>query len=244
MMDHHRQNLDPTPPLPHAVELNLPIRLADQVVPPPATDEEPLEDNDPTVVRSAEYLNYLDSIALKSTVNVEEDGSAEQQSVAAVVKESLHITAMAEDPTSVTAAATITAAAAAASTTTQSPDPPSAPASSQDARVAEADLWARQRGAARVPGKRSASCCSLRAYYLWHTNQDLKPDDVAALLRHPPLAVTTVISYITEPISAEKLPFDKRRMREEVLARLPIAAFSTPRYKNLLKACRDESKNT
>ncbi|KAK5109738.1 hypothetical protein LTR62_006578 [Meristemomyces frigidus] len=53
---------------------------------------------------------------------------------------------------------------------------------------------------------------NLRAYHLWHI-QRLEPDRIAALLKQPPLAITTVASYVLEAVKLEGLPFDTGRLK-------------------------------
>ena len=79
----------------------------------------------------------------------------------------------------------------------------------------------------------------LRAYYLWYKNEDLDADDVAGLLRDPPLATNTVVGYIVKAIKAEKLPYDKGRLLEGVLGKLSALERQSFRYRGLMIACRD-----
>jgi len=58
----------------------------------------------------------------------------------------------------------------------------------------------------------SAGASSLRAYHLWH-EQGLDIEEVAACCREPPLAHSTVASYIMTVIREERLPFDMDRAR-------------------------------
>lgn len=62
---------------------------------------------------------------------------------------------------------------------------------------------------------------TLRAYHLWH-HQTLTLQEVAQICRDPPLAITTVASYVMQAIKEEPgLEFDRKRAREalEVLPR-------------------------
>lgn len=81
---------------------------------------------------------------------------------------------------------------------------------------------------------------ALRAYYVWHDNQELKPGDVAALLRDPPLQTNTVTSYILNAVTGENLPYSKDRMARELLPTLTDAAANSERYKTLIEACRPQ----
>lgn len=66
-----------------------------------------------------------------------------------------------------------------------------------------------------------ATQANLRSYYIWHANQGLVPGEIAKILRDPPLKTNTVVGYILEAIRHEKLPFDAKRLRNEVLHHLP-----------------------
>ncbi|WQF79744.1 Putative 3'-5' exonuclease domain, ribonuclease H-like superfamily [Colletotrichum destructivum] len=78
-----------------------------------------------------------------------------------------------------------------------------------------------------------ATPSAVRAYYIWANNGDLPPDVIAKILRDPPLQTYTVVSYILEAIKLEKLPFDKKRLRNEILHLLPKEVLQG-RYKALM----------
>ncbi|KAK2004552.1 exonuclease [Colletotrichum falcatum] len=101
----------------------------------------------------------------------------------------------------------------------------------RDPRVATADeQLARYRATAR--GMR-ATPSAVRSYYIWRNNADLTPDAIAKILRDPPLQTNTVVSYILEAIKLEQLPFDKKRLRNEILHLLPKEVLQG-RYKTLM----------
>jgi len=226
VLDHERKSLDPTPPLPHHADLNLPIRFADQVVLPAAEDEietkEELTAESDAPESTAAFTEYLNSVDMKSSVNLEEEDSVEQQPGVAITKETVSASIATTDTTATTTAITSGKQAA----------------SPKDARVEEAELWARQRCAGPNAGK--APAYILRAYYLWHKNQDLGPEEIAALLRDPPLATMTVVGYIAEAIRADRLVFDKKRLWDEVLAKLPKSSLETWKFRGLVKACKED----
>ncbi|KAI5358357.1 Putative 3'-5' exonuclease domain, ribonuclease H-like superfamily [Septoria linicola] len=60
---------------------------------------------------------------------------------------------------------------------------------------------------------------SLRAYHLWH-HQNHNLEAVAGICRQPPLAMTSVASYIMTAIKEEDMPYQKDRLRE-VFQHLP-----------------------
>ncbi|GKT40713.1 white collar 1 protein [Colletotrichum spaethianum] len=78
-----------------------------------------------------------------------------------------------------------------------------------------------------------ATPSAVRSYYIWMNNADLTPDAIAKILRDPPLQTNTVVSYILEAIKLEKLPFDKKRLRNEILHLLPKEVLQG-RYKALM----------
>jgi hypothetical protein len=83
---------------------------------------------------------------------------------------------------------------------------------------------------------------SLRTYFLWHDNKGLTPESIAVLLRTPPLKTNTVVTYILEAILGEKLPYDKTRLREEVLVHLSPQARLSNRYRALVEAAQDSEE--
>lgn len=224
VLDHQRQSLDPTPPLPHHADQNLPIRLADQVIHPAAEEEaEAREDlpGEPTAPESnIAFSNFVNSVDMKSSVNLEEDDSAEQPH-SIVVKEKTSSTA-------------VTAATATATEKRKSDAP-------KDSRVLEAEAWARERCTGPQPGK--APAYILRAYYLWHKNADLDVEGVAAVLRDPPLATMTVVGYIADAIRQDKLVYDRKRLQKEVLSKVPDEILHNWRWRALQKACKGDGED-
>jgi exonuclease 3'-5' domain-containing protein 2 len=102
----------------------------------------------------------------------------------------------------------------------------------KDARVVAAESWLADYRSCK-PQIRAAPS-AIRAYRIWYTNSGLDPQEVAKLLRQPPLQTNTVVSYILETIKLEKLPFDNIRLRDEVLGLLPREVL-TGRYKCILQ---------
>jgi hypothetical protein len=122
---------------------------------------------------------------------------------------------------------------------TQKPSEPAEDAP-KDARIVAAETWLTE---FRAHSKRSlktvkAAPASLRAYHIWHYNEDLYPQAIAKLLRNPPLQTSTVVNYILEAIRVEKLPYDATRLHGEVLSLLPKEILGTSRYKLLVSACK------
>jgi hypothetical protein len=71
-----------------------------------------------------------------------------------------------------------------------------------------------------TPPRIRATIPHLRAYHLWN-HQNLSLDDIAGHLRDPPLSHVTVIGYILQAATLEKLDYDEDRMRGMMLG-LPI----------------------
>ncbi|KAK0720055.1 ribonuclease H-like domain-containing protein [Lasiosphaeris hirsuta] len=210
MMNHHRESLNPTPPLPHHADLNLPIKLADRTI-IPVIDEDP--DQEPIIISnntgvsgSVAFAKYISSLGMRYSVKVEEDE---------------------DSPTEPEPAAT--------------PAPTSSKITSKQItkhpKIVEAEVLAAQQRARPSPGtKGRAPAHCLRAYYLWHENEDFGPEEIAALLRDPPLLTSTVVSYIVEAIRTEKLPFETTRARK-LLDRVSKESLNSWRYRPLAKAC-------
>lgn len=102
---------------------------------------------------------------------------------------------------------------------------PSAPSRTPNLHTPEAvtaDAWATA-WRAQLPATYNvrASQASLRAYHLWH-HQGFDLKEITALLRKEPLALSTVVSYISEVLQKEDLEFDAERVRE-LRARLPAS---------------------
>ncbi|EON97699.1 putative 3 -5 exonuclease helicase protein [Phaeoacremonium minimum UCRPA7] len=206
ILDHQRQALDPMPPLPYHAELNLPIRLADGVSIP--TSDEAGE--------TAEAADVKGDAKIPAALSQEYLKSA---------GETIKVEAEGDEVEPKPAV----------------PKPPKSrktPAEQKpkDDRILAAETWLKHYRANPSTAKSRATPASLRAYYIWHANDDLDPLDIAKLLRDPPLQTTTVVSYILEAIKLEKLPFNKIRLRTEVLDLLPKEILSR-RYKTLVKAC-------
>ncbi|KAM3414541.1 hypothetical protein BST61_g9700 [Cercospora zeina] len=106
------------------------------------------------------------------------------------------------------------AAAAAAASTSKTPKPsPHVLVASPETLLA--DMWVQS-----LPSRNPrVGAASLRAYHLWH-HQSHNLDAVAGLCRQPPLALTTVSSYIMTAIKEEEMPYDKERLKE-AFAHLP-----------------------
>lgn len=103
--------------------------------------------------------------------------------------------------------------------------------SEKSPEVAAAELWVAD-WRSKLPDtyKPKATPAYLRAYAVWH-EQELGVQEIASLLRDPPLQVTTVSNYILEAIRMEKLPYDLLRLKN-VLGHIP-QSISKGRYQAL-----------
>ncbi|KAK9419801.1 putative 3'-5' exonuclease domain-containing protein [Seiridium unicorne] len=197
-LEHHRKQLDPCPPTPHHAELNLPIRLSDGL--DLETDSED-EISEPPPDGGADVSGILSPAARKRVLKayLKDCRSATNKLV-----RTLHETEELLD-------SVIT----------------------KDARVRSAEDWARTfiaenylsaAGNNRLVdttqmGNR-AKFIQLRAYHLWHTNKNLSTEDVAALLRTPPLRPSTVVNYVADAVKLERLPVNDLRFNKEILEKM------------------------
>ncbi|OLN84979.1 Werner syndrome ATP-dependent helicase [Colletotrichum chlorophyti] len=173
VLEKKRGDLDPTPPRPYDAELNLPIRLAEGVVPQTTEADEDAEADVKEALRTA-------------PIQFEPD--AEGESIAESIQAAQGFTSRPKR-------------------------------AARDTRITIADeLVARYR--ASIKSLR-ATPSAVRSYFIWMNNRDLNPEAIAKILREPPLQTNTVVSYILEAIKLEKLPYDKKRLRTEILDLLP-----------------------
>ncbi|KAF4456226.1 Werner syndrome ATP-dependent helicase like protein [Fusarium austroafricanum] len=111
----------------------------------------------------------------------------------------------------------------------------------RDARITVAEDKAHQYRT-KASQKLGIPLSSLRTYFIWYDNHDLTPEAIAAILRAPPLKTNTVVSYILDVIVTEKLPFDKTRLRTEVLVHLAPQSLSSARYQVLAEASQESEE--
>lgn len=90
----------------------------------------------------------------------------------------------------------------------------------KDPKVEAAELWLKEYKESRG-GKVKAQPAALRAYHIWHTNEGLDCASLAKILRDPPLQTTSVAGYIMSSVHMEKLPYDKVRMKSDVITHIP-----------------------
>jgi hypothetical protein len=92
----------------------------------------------------------------------------------------------------------------------------------------QATVWARSYLSSTIPPPGSltpshirATVPHLRAYHMWH-DQHLTLDDIARQVRDPPLAASTVASYVLQAITLERMEYDAWAVRG-LLMRMPEA---------------------
>lgn len=83
----------------------------------------------------------------------------------------------------------------------------------------QATAWARSYLSSTIPPPGSltpnhirATVPHLRAYHMWH-QQQLSLDEIARQVRDPPLAASTVASYVLQAITLERMEFDASAVR-------------------------------
>jgi hypothetical protein len=102
-----------------------------------------------------------------------------------------------------------------------------------------ASQWLGQWESHNVPERKGKNTPSnIRAYALWHV-QGLTLSQVAEAMRQPPLARTTVASYVLEAIKTEKLPHEATRVQEALDV---IPAVAHRRYRGLLALTKVRSE--
>ncbi|KAL1881822.1 hypothetical protein Daus18300_000875 [Diaporthe australafricana] len=187
MLNHQRENLDPMPAMPFHVEHNQPIPLVPGTESSSSDEADDAEEENEVISDAGHEPSMLSPERLRAfdeSVQIEaEEGESNEDQV-----------------TAETAKAAKTAAAKKATP-------------QKDPRVIAAETWLMEYKATRPAGKTKAAAAALRAYFIWHANDDLDADSIARLLRDPPLQLSTVCGYILQAIKLEKLPYDRVRLR-------------------------------
>ena len=195
MLNHKREKLDPTPPMPFHVEHNQPIPLAPGLESSSSSSDEAdnAEEEDEDIRDAGYRVSTLSPEQLKA------------------IGESIQVEGGEGDSTDngpITEATKPAKVKSRSSAATKQPTPP------KDSRIVAAEAWLMEYKATRSEGKTKAGGAALRAYFIWHANDDLSVDDIAQLLRDPPLQLLTVCGYILEAVKLEKLAYDRVRLRQ------------------------------
>lgn len=89
-----------------------------------------------------------------------------------------------------------------------------------------ATTWAQRYVQSTIPSPTSsalprihATASHLRAYHLWH-HQKMAVEEIAPLVRDPPLSPSTVTNYILQAVTLEKLEYEQESLRN-LLSALP-----------------------
>lgn len=213
MLNHQREKLDPTPPMPFHVEENQPIPLAPGLESESSDEAENAEEEDEDLRDAGYGVSTLTPEQLKALGESIQIEAGEGDS---------------NDNNSITETRKPAKAKSRSSAATKQPTPP------KDSRVVAAEAWLMEYKATRPEGKTKAGGAALRAYFIWHANDDLSVDNIAQLLRDPPLQLFTVCGYILEAVKLEKLAYDRVRLRQVLDLYHPDVV--QRRYASLLRA--------
>ncbi|KAL2046133.1 hypothetical protein N7G274_001580 [Stereocaulon virgatum] len=196
MLESKRKALDPTPPRPAHAELKLPIRLANgqTVATYEASEnvEESSVDAGPDLPISMEELAH-DFFNIKL-----EDSSPNNSTLVPLARRITNNPLNIHKPPE--------------PSSTSSTAVPSSSTKVMHPNVIEANTWlTNYKNSLPIDRKVIAKPSDLRAYHLWYY-QGLEVYEIACRLRDPPLAKSTVASYILQAIIAEHLPFHRNRV--------------------------------
>ncbi|PTB42084.1 hypothetical protein M441DRAFT_137215 [Trichoderma asperellum CBS 433.97] len=215
VLEEKRKMLVPCPPRPHHAELRLPISLPD----PPEEAKEKV-DEDATFVADPNNTNAI----------------SEPKTPRPRVPR----------PRVPKPKASSTEAASTEATSPEAPTPSKArskrslpkpiPVDTRDARVIAAEVQMKEYRAAKTTELNTPAPC-LRAYYIWHQNEDLCPGDIAALLRDPPLLTSTVAHYVLDAIKAENMPYPVLRLQKEVIPHIDLSKPYWHKHASLVQEC-------
>ncbi|KAG9242084.1 hypothetical protein BJ878DRAFT_189630 [Calycina marina] len=210
-LEQKRQQLDPMPPRPHHAELDLPIRTARGVDIDGDEDAEAEEPESPKTTRRQSRKTDAAFLATASEgPEVELDG--------------LSLDASSDVNRKLPKVAKTTKLAVSRTAQDDLFQSPLVVAAAAEAKNYQA-----------INHQNRASPPSLRCYFIWQQSPLLSVNEIAALLRDPPLASSTVATYIADAVSREKFSFDKERMRS-VLEVMHSRAVSM-RYSALARDC-------
>ena len=103
----------------------------------------------------------------------------------------------------------------------------------KDAKT-KAEAFVDDKGSLGVAVK--ADISALTAYYLWHDNLEMDPEAIRNALSDPATADTeAVMLLVLSAVLAETMPFDKDRMKTEIIVRLDDKKLID--YHSILKEC-------
>lgn len=218
MLNHQREELDPTPPMPFHVEQNQPIPLAPGYESSSSDEADNAEDEEEDKTDAGYTASTFTAEQLKA------------------LGESIQVEAGEEDVNDSKATAEVAKPTKSKSRSSAAKQP----AQPKDPRIVAAEAWLLEYKATRPGGKIKAGGAALRAYFIWHANDDLSVDDIAKLLRDPPLQLLTVSGYILEAVRVERLAYDRVRLRQVLDLYPPDVA--QMRYGPLVRATANVSR--
>lgn len=192
MLNHKRQELDPVPDLPFHAELDRPIPLPPGME-PPISDVEKEVSSDGAAI---ETDGSLEDIVLEYP---DDDGVVSGQGV---------------DANAMDAEASMDAPAKPAVKEPKARK--RGPVDPDDPRIVAAEALQEEFASARKAsgGEPKVKHAELRAYFLWHNNEGLSLDEMHRMLR---IKRSTAASYILHAVVIEELPYDKVRLKAQVL---------------------------
>lgn len=235
VLEEKRKMLVPCPPRPHHAELRLPISLPD-----PPEEAKKKADEDAALVADPDQTNaILKPKTPKPRISRPKTSSTDITSTAATPTATTSTATTSTEDTS-TAAPSTEAPVAKAPKPSRARSkrslPKSTPVDTRDARVIAAEVQMKEYRAAKTTELKTPAPC-LRAYYIWHRNEDLCPSDIAALLREPPLLTSTVAHYVLDAIKAENLPYPVLRLHKEVLPHIDLSRSYWAKHASLVQEC-------
>lgn len=241
ILNHQRQNLNPTPALPFHIEHNRPIPLPpgietsssdnsglEEIMDEAEIDAEGAGDTSASFLKNFQWLSEA-----KAKLEAEGVDGVKVDLLSERIKAVAESIELEDDGGSETA--TNKTLRKKASSSTKPTVPTRGPIDPTDSRIVAAEAWYAEYKATRPGGKTKATAAKVRAYFMWHTNKDLVPEAMARLLR---IQKNTVISYILEAVNVEGLPYDRVRMKTEVVDHLPEDIVQR-RYRTIWRATKD-----
>ncbi|KAL7936700.1 hypothetical protein V8C35DRAFT_296183 [Trichoderma chlorosporum] len=238
VLEEKRKALVPCPSRPHHAELRLPIPLPEPPAPPAV--EVKADEDAATLDPALANLTDITAPAPKPKTPKPRDTKPKDSKS----KDSKPKTQSPKASSSKLSASEVSASGDSAPKPTKTksrPRPPKAQ-DDRDARIiaAEAEMKVYSDAYTAANSKWPMTTpVRLRAYYIWHRNEDLNPADIAALLRDPPLLTSTVAAYIVDAIQTEKFPYSVVRLHKEVVCHIDLQKSYMYKFKSFVEECSE-----
>ncbi|KAL7925464.1 hypothetical protein ACQKWADRAFT_284111 [Trichoderma austrokoningii] len=228
VLEEKRKMLVPCPPRPHHAELQLPIPLPDL----------PGETNKKLFEAAAVAADSGKTNAISKPKSPRSRISKPKASSAATASTEVISTEVTSTSTGISLAEALAKKARSPrkARSRRSLSKP-IPVDTRDARVIAAEVQMKEYRAAKTTGLKTTEPC-LRAYYIWHRNEDLCVGDIAALLRDPPLLTSTVAHYVLDAIKGENLPYPVLRLNKDVLPHIDLTRSYWIKHTSLVRECK------